>query len=684
MLEHKALVTLAKKLGYTDDEQGLCHGATLRCLEAYLLGEQDKFSRRIYKITQTDNLDKLIHQTQEKVKQHQPLTPDDLEHLEIRAFYDSLILYQEPYLQRDIFNNSFDQNNMTEVSQLASSEEIQKQGGLSTLYTQASVYTEKELTDYLTTLKNIILNDNIKLEHNLGMILSNRKHTIALFYQVDTKQWVFMNISAWPPFKTTLTDSNATQILAQQIMNAFSNAAYTAFNLTMLTTTAEQKKLATLKRTLNQFKVESPLTKEVAQRTINHTNLSFIAAQNNDVELIKQLAKHDVNFNQQDNDGTTSLHIAAQRGHIDVLLELIKHDVNLKQENKKGGTTIGHAAFNGHANLIAEFAKYLTPTELNQATNYGELCTCIAAEKGHVDFINELARHNVDLNQTNHQGYTAMFIAAKNGQIQVLRALIKQGVSPNQVNKNDSTPLFLAVFNNHINIIDELITHGVNLNKKNEKGYTPLHIAVVRGHLETVLKLASHGVDMNQLTDDGKTLIEVAKAKGHHHIATELEKYSNKNTTFITAKNQYTEVIANLNETKQLKRLIEALHQLQLKLLDKNGKYRTNCKEIGDTCLEVTSILVNNINLTEKCKFLDLFLKMRSQSPLSVAALDDASMTLALQQDLRAIIDTLSKQSNHANALKYATIQVNQLASRLQNDSDNEASSTPDELTPQG
>ena len=67
---HKALILLGMRLGYTDQEKGLCHGVTSRFLEACLLGEQEKFIRRINIIAQTKNLDVLIKEAKEKVKRN--------------------------------------------------------------------------------------------------------------------------------------------------------------------------------------------------------------------------------------------------------------------------------------------------------------------------------------------------------------------------------------------------------------------------------------------------------------------------------------------------------------------------------------------------------------------------------------------------------------------------------------
>jgi len=268
--EHQALIKLGKKLGYPLDEKGLCHGTSLRCLEACLSNEQDAFINRINTIAQTDNLAELIHHAQEKVKNHEALTPDALKYLEILAFYDSLILYHYPHEHHKLFHEALTQDNSDQISHLAASDVIQTQGGLSTLYSEPGIYTEHDIKDYLNEIKKIITDNELNLGNNLGFILSNAHHAINLSYQANHQRWILMDINQWPP---RITPIDAIDEIAQKIILAFQTHPYTAFNTKLITIMSEKQALQPLATKLNELKKTHLITKEIAQRTTNNINL---------------------------------------------------------------------------------------------------------------------------------------------------------------------------------------------------------------------------------------------------------------------------------------------------------------------------------------------------------------------------------------------------------------------------
>ncbi|MDF1827557.1 MAG: hypothetical protein P1U39_04710 [Legionellaceae bacterium] len=270
---HQALVTLAKKLGYTEDERGLCHGTTLRCLEAYLLGEQDTFIARINKINNTNNLDGLIRNVQEKVKRHEGLTDDERELLDILAFYDSLFLYHAPSFHQKLFNQSLSQSHVDEVSHLASSERIREKGGLSTLYSAPNCFTDQELKNYLSDIQAIITDEAFNApQANIGMIISSSSHSMGLFYQAKNHTWTLMDINQWPPFEVSITKntnfffkllfkSPIDEGVTGRIRRGFNSHAYTACNIKLLTTQAERPSLEVLKIQLHQLATQYPVTR---------------------------------------------------------------------------------------------------------------------------------------------------------------------------------------------------------------------------------------------------------------------------------------------------------------------------------------------------------------------------------------------------------------------------------------
>jgi ankyrin repeat protein len=464
-LAHWSLVNLGRKLGYTQEDRGLCHGTALKFIEACLLNQQGKFISRINKIVdiakKTDNLDKLIHQAQKKLKNHEPLTDDDSIYLEILAFYDSLILYHLPGKHQDLFNDSFTQYNADQISQLAASDALQEQGGLATTYSEPGIYTENEIKAYLNEI--ITNNERLNPGNNLGLILSNASHAISLSYQADTQTWILMDINQWPPLETHLNSINE---VYNRINTAFKTSPYIAFNTTLITTNSNAKILQPLTTKLNELKENHPITKEISERAA---------------------------------DGVTLAHIAAQYGHADVIAKLARCGANLNQASKKSGLPPAHiAAYTGHANVIAELARH--GVDLNQQDRSNNTPAYSAARQGHVNVIAELARHGADFNQITKNKKTLIDIAKKNGHDKVIAELEKYSTK---------APAFIAAKKQYGNVMAELKNeallkpvlhslrqlHDVFSNKQN-RDFT--HDANIENLLSEIMTTLSNHSDMDE------------------------------------------------------------------------------------------------------------------------------------------------------------------------------------------
>jgi ankyrin repeat protein len=464
---HRALITLAKKLGYIQDDEGLCHGVTLRCLEAYHLGEQDKFIHRINKIRDIENLDVLIHKAQEKVKQHKTLTPHELELLEIPPFYDSLFLYHNPGLYHDVFNKTLDQINTDETSYLAGSEAIQSQGGLSTLYSEPNSFTQQELRDYLDSLQKIISDDTLNAQCNVGMLLSNGSHAIGLFYQPKRRTWTFMNINQWPPLEVTLSLSpennqaptNPMNKLVYGIQLGFGSETHTAFNIAFISTHSERSRLQAFNTKLNQLKNRYPVARVISQGKKNQAELLFIAAQGGHAEVVKRLLDAGVNPNQAMIDGATPLFIAAQGGQVEVVKLLLADPRILpNQAWIDGATPFFIAAQGGHVEVVKLLLA--DPRILpKQAMADGTTSLHTAALKGQVEIAKILLESpRTDPNQTRTDNkITPLYIAAQCGQVEIVKLLLAAGADPKQAMSNGATPIHTAILFGHFEVAQMLL-----------------------------------------------------------------------------------------------------------------------------------------------------------------------------------------------------------------------------------
>ncbi|HAT6976812.1 TPA: hypothetical protein F8R96_11925 [Legionella pneumophila] len=130
---HNAVLACFVKLGYSDVE-GVCHGISIRWLEACISGEEHVFHERLKHIEQivSSGQDIVMLMDAVKEKRGKNLSTEDEELLDILAFFDSLDLYHTPYRHTELFGLSSDSNqkNIAFHSDLAASDKINALGGL--------------------------------------------------------------------------------------------------------------------------------------------------------------------------------------------------------------------------------------------------------------------------------------------------------------------------------------------------------------------------------------------------------------------------------------------------------------------------------------------------------------------------------------------------------------------------
>jgi hypothetical protein len=353
------MLELYHRLGYRQ-ATGLCHGISLRWMEACMLGEEQRFHNRMEKMMLSpEETAQSIREA--KAKKGVNLTEKDTDALEVLAFFDGLALFHRPDEYGSLFNEPkfLNQNDVELVSNFASSEKIRESGGLAKIYSHPGIYTKAEMKKYLDNMGNILQSVAASSKETIGILLSSGSHAIALTYTSD-QGWRCMDINQYPskPY-----DTKNTEPLVECIVAGFSGLEddFTAFNTTVFTT-GNYPLLYSLREQLEPLKMSLTLTEEIARRTanVNGVNLAFIAAFNGHSSVIEELAKlEEVDLNRAASSGATPAYIAAQNGHAPVIAELAKHGrVDLNLAESSGVTPALIAAQHGHSSVIEELIKY--------------------------------------------------------------------------------------------------------------------------------------------------------------------------------------------------------------------------------------------------------------------------------------------------------------------------------------
>ncbi|KAK7453272.1 hypothetical protein VKT23_011948 [Stygiomarasmius scandens] len=266
--------------------------------------------------------------------------------------------------------------------------------------------------------------------------------------------------------------------------------------------------------------------------------LLHIAAENNDLDLIKILLNKGINIDEMDSYDKTALYYAVRGGGLETVRLLLKNGA--KASFRYGMDTAVHAAARGgHLDIIKLLAQSGADCNSKQVV-WNSTPLHNAAENGHVHVIKFFLEMGIDVNSqdgvnrtavhyaasgkldavkflveekavavdtTDVWGRTAPSKAAENGHLDVLKWFFDTGLVI-----NTRMSLYLATANNHVDIVKFLIENGADVNAM-AFGETPLHAAAYRGNSPIVKFLIHNGANVNAKTNIGTTVLNMASAQ---------------------------------------------------------------------------------------------------------------------------------------------------------------------------
>ncbi len=503
---HDSIEEIQKQLGYKVSPVGSCHGFSLRWLEACLLNEENIFDARILKIVnEFDTLTKAIKEAQKK--QVKERTENDMQLLDIPAFYESLELYQMPDHHSSLFGAVLHQVDVKKISSLASSEKILSQGGLEEI--ASDIYSIIDVKTYLDELEQLTEKNCFSSEDTIGIVLASVDHTNAIIY-TPSVGWKFMDINRYPsrtfPVGSTLELTN----VIKENFSLVSENEYLVFNMSIFTNFMKDEKTQLLKELLGSLKTEHSKSRIIPEPE-KAIYLAEVAAKHGDAALITQLYTASSLGIKNDN-GITMHYIAAQNGHSNVIDALGLLGIDFDEANDDGATAVFIAAANDHGHVIGQLASYganLDASYNNKTAVYVatyldnfeaikaladseadfDLTSCadipppifIAIEKGHAKILTYFIRCGADLNLV-YDNATPLFGAALLGQTEIVKKLIKAPKTDLDISCIDSIDDLVNLLGDEvIPRIDTFRKKQLDLNKIKVTAYD---IALIRGHDE--------------------------------------------------------------------------------------------------------------------------------------------------------------------------------------------------------
>ncbi|WP_341814526.1 ankyrin repeat domain-containing protein [Wolbachia endosymbiont (group A) of Dendrolimus pini] len=306
------------------------------------------------------------------------------------------------------------------------------------------------------------------------------------------------------------------------------------------------------------------------------------AAQNADINEVKDLINQKANINAKDMYGWTPLHFAASRNKLSVVEFLFNNNANINAKDVYGNTPL-HVAAQYSSNL--EIVKFLLDKDIsgiNNITNngwtplhvaiqgnklntvelllgrgadievrdiYNQTSLDLATRKGYLDIAGILKQvqldrklltivesggfneakgliaqgANIDTNDKN--GNTLLYSAAEIGDLNLVKLLLDNGANIEAKNgEYQATPLHGAVENYRIDVVKLLLNRGANVNAEDKDNWTPLHYGADTNSPDIVKVLVDAHANLGAKGNYGKTPLDIAKDKGHNNIVEYLEK----------------------------------------------------------------------------------------------------------------------------------------------------------------
>lgn len=202
--------------------------------------------------------------------------------------------------------------------------------------------------------------------------------------------------------------------------------------------------------------------------------------------------------------------VAARGDHLDIVTWILEMGVDMNAEFTKDtiAEAICVAAAGGHLGVVRLLVEHGVAHDVDVQRSFRYQAPLYhAASGGNLHVVEWLIQSGVNVNLPASNGWTALEVAAEKGHVQILEELILHGADINArpASRWDRTALQAAVRGRHLEIVRFLIEKGANLNTPG--GWTALYVAAENGDLQLLELLIEHAAKTAHIPRAGATRI---------------------------------------------------------------------------------------------------------------------------------------------------------------------------------
>lgn len=189
------------------------------------------------------------------------------------------------------------------------------------------------------------------------------------------------------------------------------------------------------------------------------------------VEKLRKIESF-VDFNYQNEHGSTALMIACHENHIEMVAYLLSLHVNANLQDSLGWTALMFCARDGHNELVDLLLNDEYDTDIDITAQNGINALMCAADAGHFKIAQTLVDRGADVNACTNAGDTALLHSCHGGHTNIVRLLLNANADVNVTGKHLCSPALLAARFGFYEILSQLVQFGGDLGAQDDQGRT--------------------------------------------------------------------------------------------------------------------------------------------------------------------------------------------------------------------